>query len=66
MSIQDEDYDLPAKPESFKKLEDAIDTTDTFQNTLYRNQYKNPFLYNINSGNYVQAKQLLYEVLYQI
>ena len=39
MSVADEfgSYALPSKPESFKALEDKLDRTDKFQNTLYRN-----------------------------
>lgn len=49
------EYKVPVKPDSFKRIEDAVDRTDTMQNTIYKNLAKYPFLTNIASGNYELA-----------
>lgn len=61
MSIADpgNNYALPIKPASFQALESALDTTDKFQNTLYKNLIKEPFIHNVISGNFVQARAAL-------
>ena len=66
MSIVDEDYELPIKPKSFTLLEEAVDKSDAFSNTLYRNLSKHPFIHNVFSGNYVSARQHYYELLNSI
>ncbi len=66
MSIPNDNYSIPAKPESFRQIEDKIDVSDRLQSTLYKNIRKNPFLHNIASANPILAKFHFYQLLHNL
>ncbi len=51
MSIPDDGYCIPSKPQTFKDIETELDTPDRVQCTIYKNLSKHPFLHNIATAN---------------
>jgi hypothetical protein len=63
MSIPDDGYCIPTKPDSFKEIEREVDDSDRIQCTLYKNLKKNPFMHNIASGNPHIARVHFYQLI---